>query len=277
MLISGRKEFREPFMRLTPKAIRNKKNKQKIVALTAYDFPFAKLLDESGIDIILVGDSVGMVSLGHETTLSVTMADMLHHVKSVRRAVKHALLVADMPFASYDTPEKALLNANLLIKEAGADAVKLEGGTQVMEEVKALVEYDIPVMGHLGMTPQSIKELGGYKVQGKTKEAAQVMVQEALALEQAGIFSLVLECVPISLAERITSQLAIPTIGIGAGLDTDGQVLVLHDLLGFESSVRPRFVRRYAELDQTIHKAITQYRSDVLAKKFPTVQESFKG
>lgn len=256
--------------------IKNQKNAKKIVALTAYDFPFAKLLDESGIDIILVGDSVGMVSLGYETTLSVTMEEMLHHLKAVRRAVKRALVVADMPFASYENPEKALLNASRLMKEGGADAVKLEGGTQVMKEVKALREYEIPVMGHLGMTPQSIKELGGYKVQGKSKEEADVIFEDALALEKAGIFSLVLECVPVSLSKRITEALTIPTIGIGAGAQTDGQVLVLHDLLGFPSPVRPRFVRKYADLSAVVQKAVHEYRKDVLSGNFPSLKESFE-
>ncbi len=274
--MSGRKDFRDSFMRLTTKVICDKKNKQKIVALTAYDFPFAKLLDESGIDIILVGDSVGMVSLGYETTLFVTMEDMLHHLKAVGRAVKHALLVVDMPYASYEGPEKALLNASRLIKEGGADAVKLEGGSRIMNELKALIEYDIPVMGHLGMTPQSIKELGGYKVQGKNAEEAEAIFQDALALEKAGVFSLVLECVPVSLSKRITGALKIPTIGIGAGIETDGQVLVLHDLLGFPSPVRPRFVRKYADLSAVIKKAVGDYRSDVLAGKFPNARESFE-
>ncbi len=256
--------------------IKNQKNAKKIVALTAYDFPFAKLLDESSIDIILVGDSVGMVLLGYETTLSVTMEEMLHHLKAVRRAVKRALVVADMPFASYENPEKALLNASRLMKEGGADAVKLEGGTQIMKEVKALRDYEIPVMGHLGMTPQSIKELGGYKVQGKSKEEADVIFKDALALEKAGIFSLVLECIPVSLSKRITEALTIPTIGIGAGAETDGQVLVLHDLLGFPSSVRPRFVRKYADLSTVVQKAVNEYRKDVMDGKFPSLKESFE-
>ena len=259
------------------KKIVSQKNKKKVVALTAYDFPFAKLLDESGVDIILVGDSVGMVSLGYETTLSVTMEEMLHHVKAVRRAVKHALLVADMPYASYENPEKALLNASRLTKEGGADAVKLEGGGRIIAEVKAIIEYDIPVMGHLGMTPQSIKELGGYKVQGRNKKEADEIFGDAVALERAGIFSLVLECVPVSLAKRITSELKIPTIGIGAGPETDGQVLVLHDLLGFPSPVRPRFVRRYADLSEVVKTAVGEYRSNVMSEKFPSLKESFKG
>lgn len=254
----------------------SQKNRKKIVVLTAYDFPFAKLLDEEGIDIILVGDSVGMVSLGYETTLEVTMEEMIHHVKAVRRAVKQALLVADMPFGSYESPEKALLNASRLVKEAGADAVKLEGGNRIIEEVKAILEYDIPVMGHLGMTPQSIKELGGYKVQGKSKEDADAIFEDALVLEKAGIFSLVLECVPVSLSKRITEVIKIPTIGIGAGIETDGQVLVLHDLLGFPSPVRPRFARQYADMSAIVKKAVSQYRDDVISGKFPNEQESFK-
>ena len=254
----------------------SQKNKKKIVALTAYDFPFAKLLDQEGIDIILVGDSVGMVSLGYETTLAVTMEEMLHHVKAVRRAVKNALLVADMPFGSYEGAEKALLNASRLVKEAGADAVKLEGGNRIIKEVKALIEYDIPVMGHLGMTPQSIKEFGGYKGQGKSKEEADAIFEDALVLEKTGIFSLVLECVPVSLSQRITEALKIPTIGIGAGIETNGQVLVLHDLLGFPSPVRPRFVRQYADISAIVKKAVRQYQDDVVSGKFPNVEESFK-
>ncbi len=265
--------------RVTVKDILNRKqkDKHKIAALTAYDFPFAKLADGAGIDIVLVGDSVGMVCLGYESTLPVSMREMLHHVKAVRRAVKHALLVADMPFGSYQGIEPAIRNARRLLKEAGAEAVKLEGGKRIIAQVKGLIRAGVPVMGHLGMMPQSVSELGGYKVQGKTKEEANRIFEEAKELEQAGVFAIVLECVPNSLAKRITKSLKIPTIGIGAGPDTDGQVLVIHDLLGFESSIRPRFVRRYAELNQIIHKALTQYRNDVLNKKFPTAQESFKG
>ena len=263
--------------RITVKDILNRKQKdrRKITVLTAYDFPFAKLVDEAGMDIVLVGDSVGMVCLGYETTLPVTMREMLHHVKAVRRAVKCALLVADMPFGSYQGIESAIRNAKRFLKEAGAEAVKLEGGKRILAQVKALIRAGIPVMGHLGMTPQSVNQLGGYKVQGKTKQEADQIFEDAKELEQAGVFSIVLECVPVSLAKRITKALKIPTIGIGAGPDTDGQVLVLHDLLGFESTIRPRFVRRYAELNQEIHKALVHYRNDVLAKKFPTLRESF--
>ncbi len=255
--------------------LQKKKKGKKIVALTAYDFPFAKLLDEAGVDVILVGDSVGMVSLGYENTLSVTMEEMIHHLKAVRRAVKNALLIVDMPFASYNGIETALKNARQLIK-AGAEGVKLEGGRRIMKEVTALTQNGIPVMGHLGMTPQSIKEIGGYKVQGKSREEAETIFEDGVALEKAGIFSLVLECVPVSLSKRITNELEIPTIGIGAGPQTDGQVLVLHDLLGFPSPVRPRFVRQYADLSAVVKKAVLRYREDVLAGKFPSMKESFK-
>ncbi len=254
--------------------LRRKRKGRKITALTAYDFPFAKLVDEAGIDIVLVGDSVGMVCLGYETTLPVTMSDMIHHVKAVRRAVKHALLVADMPYRSYLTAPSAVRNAKRL-KAAGATAIKLEGGRKILTQVKALIRAGISVMGHLGMTPQSVKELGGYKVQGRTREEADRILNEAKELEKAGVFSIVLECVPKFLGKEATQALRIPTIGIGAGPETDGQVLVLHDMLGFESAVRPRFVRRYGELSHAIRKAIGAYRIDVLRKKFPAVKESF--
>ena len=265
--------------RVTVKDILNRKQKEpkKIVVLTAYDFPFAKLVDESGVDIVLVGDSVGMVCLGYDSTLPVTMREMLHHVKAVNRAVRHALIVADMPFGSYQGVQAALRNARRFLKEGGAHAVKLEGGKRVLTEVQALIRAGIPVMGHLGMTPQTASELGGYKVQGKTKKEQERIFSEARELEKAGVFSIVLECVPNSLAKRISKGLKIPTIGIGAGPDTDGQVLVLHDLLGFESAVHPRFVRRYAHLSAVIRKALASYRQDVLAGKFPAIEESFKG
>lgn len=255
--------------------LRKQKEKKKITVLTAYDFPTAKLVDEAGIDIVLVGDSLGMVLLGYESTLPVTMEDMLHHLKPVSRAVKHALIVVDMPFRSYRTAEEGLKNAQRFLKEGKAEAVKLEGGRQVLEQVKALVDADIPVMGHLGMTPQSITELGGYKVQGKTKEQADEIFEDALALEQAGVFSIVLECVPRSLTKKISEAVRIPTIGIGAGPEADGQVLVLHDLLGFKSPVKPRFVRRYADLDKEIKRALAEYRDDILNGKFPSEKESF--
>ena len=255
---------------------RKQKEKRKITVLTAYDYPFAKLVDEAGMDIVLVGDSLGMVCLGYESTLPVTMREMIHHVKAVSRAVRHALIVADMPFGSYQGVEGSLRNARRFIKDSGAQAVKLEGGKRVLTQVKALVRAGIPVMGHLGMTPQSVSELGGYKVQGRTTAEQERILGEARELEDAGIFSLVLECVPSSFARRLTKVLKIPTIGIGAGPDTDGQVLVLHDLLGFESQVKPRFVRQYADLNRTIRKALRDYREDVLEGKFPSKEESFK-
>ena len=253
------------------------KGKRKIAVLTAYDFPTAKLVDEADLDIVLVGDSVGMVCLGYESTLPVTMADMLHHTRAVKRAIKRALIVTDMPFGSYRNVGSAVKNAKALTYEGGADAVKLEGGRDILSEVKAIVRTGIPVMGHLGMLPQSIRELGGYKVQGKTREESDRIFEEAIELERAGIFSLVLECVPDSLAKRVTKRLKIPTIGIGAGPATDGQVLVFHDVLGLESPVSPRFVRRYADLSSMIRKALARYRSDVLTGKFPAKKETFKG
>src|SRR3989338_4660157 len=264
--------------RLTVQDIINRKQKEhrKITALTAYDFPFARLVDQAGMDIVLVGDSVGMVCLGYESTVSVVMADMIHHAKAARRAVKRALVVVDMPFGSYEDAGSAVMNAKRLVQEGGAEAVKPEGGNVIASQVKALIGEGINVMSHLGMTPQSVSKLGGYKVQGRTKKEADRIFDEALRLERLGVFSIVLECVPYSLAKRITEALKIPTLGIGAGPYTDGQVLVLHDLLGFESSVHPRFVRRYARLDDAISSALERYRNDVLAGKFPTLKESFK-
>lgn len=264
-------------MRLTVKAIFEKKGKEKIAALTAYDFPFARILDEAGMDIILVGDSVGMVLLGYDSTLPVTMREMIHHTKAVARAVKRALIVADMPFGSYqDSAERAYRSAKRLIQEAGADAVKLEGGKNVVKQVTALVKAGISVMGHLGMTPQSATSLGGYKVQGREPEAAKEILEDAEQLEAAGVFSIVLECVPSQLAERITKKVSCPTIGIGAGPDCDGQILVLHDLLGFKGKVQPRFVRRYAEFEEEAKKAFSRYLKDVRSGSFPALKESFE-
>ena len=264
---------------MTVKDIFNRKQKERkrISVLTAYDYPFAKLVDEAGVDIVLVGDSLGMVCLGYSSTVPVTMREMLHHVKAVSRAVKHALIVADMPFGSYQNPDAALRNARRFLKEGGAHAVKLEGGKRILSEVKTLIRAGVPVMGHVGMTPQTAVQLGGYKVQGRGKKEADQILGDAKVLEEAGVFSVVLECVPNSLARRITKSLRIPTIGIGAGPNTDGQVLVLHDLLGFETSVRPRFVRRYTQLSQVIRKAVEQYRDDVVSGKFPRLEESFGG
>ena len=264
--------------KVTVKDILNRKQKErkKIVALTAYDFPFAKLVDQAGVDIVLVGDSVGMVCLGYTSTVPVSMRQMLHHTQAVSRAVQRALIVADMPFGSYQTTASALRNARRFLKEGGAEAVKLEGGKRILPQVKALVQGGVPVMGHLGMTPQTAVELGGYKVQGKTIDEAKRIFDEAKALQKAGVFSVVLECIPQKLAGRITKALRIPTIGIGAGARADGQVLVLHDLLGLESSVHPRFARRYANLSRVVSGALYQYREDVLKGKFPSKSESFE-
>ncbi len=245
--------------------------------LSTSEFCFAKLVDESEIEIVLVGDSLGMVSLGYSSTLPVTMREMLHHTKAVSRGVKQALVVADMPFGSYqESAEKAVRNARRFVQEANADAVKLEGGASVSNQVKAIIRAGISVMGHLGMTPQSLTQLGGYKVQGRSKSDAAQILHDAVSLERAGVFSIVLECVPLALAKQITNRLKIPAIGIGAGPHTDGQVLVLYDLLGFESNVHPRFVRRYADFDRLSRKAIAGFKSDVQAGKFPSKEESFE-
>lgn len=264
-------------MKLTVKSIRDKKGKEKITALTAYDFPFARMLDESGIDIVLVGDSLGMVLLGYESTIRVTMREMIHHTKAVSRAVKQALIVGDMPFGSYqDSSERAYRSARRFVQEGGADAVKLEGGEPVVKTIEKLVRSSIPVMGHIGMTPQTATQLGGYKVQGKEPKQAKQIFDEAQKLEQAGVFSLVLECVPRSLAERITKKISCPTIGIGAGPKTDGQILVTHDMLGFEGPFHPRFVRRYAEFEKEARSAFSRYLRDVKSGTFPTLKESFE-
>lgn len=263
-------------MRLTAKAIFDKKQKgEKITALTAYDYPTARILDESGLDMILVGDSLGMVLLGYDTTLPVTMRDMLHHTKAVARAVKNAMVIADMPFGAYDRAEQALKNARRFLKEGGADGVKLEGGFRIQEQIQALIAAGIPVMGHLGMTPQSASQLGGYRVQGKEKGQADKIVKDAVLLAHLGVFALVLECIPTALANQVTQKIQCPTIGIGAGPGTDGQILVLHDMLGFVGKVGPKFVRRYAALETEIRKAASTYREDVLKGRFPAKQESF--
>jgi 3-methyl-2-oxobutanoate hydroxymethyltransferase len=260
---------------LTPKHFfSKKKKKEKIAALTAYDFPFAKILDKSGIDLILVGDSLGMVLLGHETTLPVTMDDMVHHTAAAARGVKNALLAADLPYQSYKTPALAVKNAKLLMK-AGAKAVKLEGGKKAAAQIKALVKAGIPVIGHLGMMPQSVQEFGGYKVQGKDHKQAETIFNDALLIEKLGVFAIVLECVPANLAAMITRYVKCPTIGIGGGPETDGQILVLHDMLGFESSVKPRFVRKYAALDEEVSRAVSDYKKDVLSGHFPLKEESY--
>ncbi len=246
-------------------------NFQKITCLTAYDYPTARLLDEAGVEVILVGDSVGMVVLGHESTLPVTIEEMLHHTRAARRGTRRALLVADMPYGSYHTDlTNSLHNAMRFVKEAGAEAVKVEGGERRLELISRLTEAEIPVMGHVGLTPQSVNALGGYRVQGKTADTAEQLLRDARAVEAAGAFAVVLEAVPRELAARITRELRIPTIGIGAGPDCDGQILVVHDLLGLTFGQTPKFARRYANVGEIISKAVREYCEDVREETFPS-------
>jgi len=250
---------------------------EKISMLTAYDYPIARLLDEAGIEVILVGDSLAMVGLGYETTLPVTMEEMLHHVRAVSRGVKRALLVADMPFGSFQASvEEGVRNAGRFLKEAGAQAVKLEGGREVADLTRRLTSVGIPVMGHLGLTPQMVHQFGGFKVQGRTAAAAERLREDALLLEEAGVFALVLEGIPWQVAEVITRELRIPTIGIGAGSSCDGQVLVTNDLLGLFDDFAPKFVKRYANLKETIAAAFTRYRQEVKAGEFPGPEHAFR-
>ena len=253
-----------------------KQNGEKISALTAYDYIIGNMLDEAGIDIILVGDSLGNVFQGQETTLPVTVDEIIYHTKAVRRGVKRALLVVDMPFLSYQiSTEDAIRNCGRVLKETGAEAVKIEGGKSMLSTIKRLVEVGIPVMGHLGLTPQSIHKFGSYEVRGKEKKEAEMILQDAKALEEAGVFSLVLEKIPSSLAKRVTHSLTIPTIGIGAGPDCDGQILVVYDMLGMFEEFQPKFVRKYADMANVIKKAFKNYIKDVKTKNFPSKDESF--
>ena len=256
---------------------RNAKQKnERLKMLTAYDYSTAKLIDASGIDSVLVGDSLGMVMLGYEDTLSVTMEDMIHHTKAVARGVKDALVVSDLPFMSYQTSVyDAVVNAGRLIKEGRAQAVKLEGGLEVCPQIKAIVEASIPVMAHLGLTPQSVNAFGGFKVQGKDEEAARSLIEQAKAVEAAGAFAVVLECIPAKLAELITKNISIPTIGIGAGNGCDGQVLVYQDMLGLYSDFTPKFVKRYAEIGPQMENAIEDYISEVKSGAFPAAEHTF--
>jgi 3-methyl-2-oxobutanoate hydroxymethyltransferase len=251
-------------------------NFQKITCLTAYDYPTARLLDEAGVDVILVGDSLGMVVLGHDNTLSVTIDEMLHHTRAVRHGTRRALLVADMPYGSYHADlGESLRNAMRFVKEAGAEAVKVEGGERRLELISRLTEAEIPVMGHVGLTPQSLNALGGYRVQGKTADAAEQLIRDARAVEAAGAFAVVLEAVPRELAAQITRELRIPTIGIGAGPDCDGQILVVHDLLGLTFGQTPKFARQYANVSEIISKAVREYCDDVREGGFPSDGESY--
>lgn len=258
-----------------PGLLERKLLQRPITALTAYDYASARLVDEAGLDLILVGDSLAMVMQGYDNTLSITMDEMLLYTRGVRRAVRRALLVADMPFASYLTEHDALSNAARFLKEAGAEAVKLEGGRTRARIIRRLVEAEIPVVGHIGLTPQAVHRMGGYKVQGKTTDDAERLRADALALEEAGCFAIVLEGVPRELARVITTDLRIPTIGIGAGPDCDGQILVLHDLLSLTFAPPAKFVRRYADLAGIIREALTRYKDDVIARTFPSDAESY--
>ena len=266
-----------PRARITAPGIVEMKRKGEIItSVTAYDFPTARLADEAGIDILLVGDSLGTVVLGYESTLPVTVDDIVHHTKAVVRAKPRALVVADMPFMSYQASlEDAIRNAGRLIQEGGADAVKLEGGERVAEIVKKLVESGIPVMGHLGLTPQSVLTFGGYRVQARGEADQERLAREARSLETAGCFSLVLEGIPAKLGAEVSRSLTIPTIGIGAGPGCDGQVLVSHDLLGFYHGHQAKFVRRYAELNETVRDAYQRFVADVRARRFPDERESY--
>jgi 3-methyl-2-oxobutanoate hydroxymethyltransferase len=254
-----------------------KEKGERISMLTAYDYSTAKLIDEAGINSILVGDSLGMVMLGYEDTLSVTMEDMIHHTKAVSRGVKNAMVIADMPFMSYQTSVyDAVVNAGRLMKEGHADAVKLEGGADFCEQISAITKASIPVVAHLGLTPQSVKAFGGFKVQGKTEEAARKIVDDALAIEKAGAFAVVLECVPAALAKVITDKLTIPTIGIGAGAGCDGQVLVYQDMLGLFSDFTPKFVKKYNEVGSIMKSCFESYHNEVLSGQFPSEEHTFK-
>ncbi len=255
---------------------KKKAQNEKITMITAYDFPFATICDESGMDAILVGDSLGMVVQGLDTTLPVTMEEMLYHTKLVTRAARNAMVIGDMPFMSYQTGvADAVRNAGRFLKEAGASAVKIEGGTEVQEQIGAIIKSDIPVMAHIGLTPQAIHRMGGYKVQGKTEDAANRLVEEAHLVEEAGAFALILEAIPTDLAKRITREISIPTIGIGAGPHCDGQVLVLHDVLGLFERFTPKFVKRYANLREDAFRALRTYKDEVEKGIFPSEEQSF--
>lgn len=256
---------------------RKKKTGENITMLTAYDYPMARLIDDVGIDSVLVGDSVGMVMLGYESTACVTMDEMIHHSKAVTRAVEHAFVIGDMPFMSYQTSdEDAVKNAGRFVKEAGCEAVKLEGGAEVSPRVKAIINAGIPVLGHIGLTPQSVTKLGGYRVQGRDAESAKKLISDAVVLEKAGCFALILECVPSDLAKKITAKIKIPTIGIGAGENCDGQVLVTHDIIGYFDKFVPKFVKQYANVGDTIRSAVKKFKEETESGTFPDKEHSFE-
>ncbi|WP_156204285.1 3-methyl-2-oxobutanoate hydroxymethyltransferase [Candidatus Syntrophocurvum alkaliphilum] len=263
--------------RITTSVLKNKKeNQEAITMLTSYDYSTAALVEEAGIDMILVGDSLGMVVLGYQDTLPVTMDEMIHHTKAVVRATNNTMVVGDMPFLSYHISiEEAVRNAGRFIQEAGAQTVKLEGGIERVDTVKAIIDAQIPVMGHIGLTPQSVNQLGGFKVQGKDLETAKKLVADAKALEKAGVFSIVLECVPTPLAKKVTEEVSIPTIGIGAGPYCDGQVLVINDMLGMFKGHIPKFVKKYANLQPIIVDALKEYKKEVEEGSFPADEHGF--
>ncbi len=265
-------------MKNTVVTIRQAKERgEKLTMLTAYDYSMAKLIDEAGINMILVGDSLGMVMLGYEDTLSVTMEDMIHHTRAVARGANKALVVADMPFMSYQTSVyDAVCNAGRLMKEGRAHAVKLEGGSQFAEHIRAITNASIPVVAHLGLTPQSLNAFGGFKVQGKSEQAAKKLLADAKAVEEAGAVAVVLECVPAKLAELITKQLRVPTIGIGAGADCDGQVLVYQDMLAMFGDFKPKFVKQFAQIGDRMKEAFGKYIEDVKSGAFPAPEHTFK-
>jgi 3-methyl-2-oxobutanoate hydroxymethyltransferase len=263
-------------MKQTTDFLKMKENNEKIVMLTAYDFPSAKQAEQGGVDVILVGDSLGMVVLGYDSTIPVTMEDMVHHTKAVKRGAKDTFIVTDMPFLTFHLSVRdTLINAGRLMQEAGAHAVKLEGADDVTEKIASLTKAGIPVCGHLGLTPQSVGVLGGYKVQGKDAHAAQKLINDAKEIEEAGAFALVLECVPKQLADEVSKSIAIPVIGIGAGLNVDGQVLVYHDILGYGVDRVPKFVKQYHAVNPFMIESIQAYASDVKSNQFPDDKHSF--
>lgn len=264
-------------MKTTTDFIKMKQKAEKITMITAYDYPSAKSVEQAGTDLILVGDSLGMVVLGYESTVPVTMEDMIHHGKAVKRGAKDTFIVIDMPFMSYHLSSRdTLLHATRLIQETGANAVKVEGADDVIEQIKLLTNAGIPVMAHLGLTPQSVGVLGGYKVQGKSSEEAKLLVENALKCQEAGAFAVVLECVPMQVAKEVRDKLVIPTIGIGAGCDTDGQVLVYHDIITYGVDRVAKFVKQYANVNEAISLALDQYISEVRIGAFPEIKHSFQ-
>ena len=260
-----------------PHVLKMKQRGEKITCLTAYDYSFARILDDAGVEMLLVGDSLGCVVQGNHNTLAVTMDEMIYHTRLVARGRNRALVIGDMPFLSYHVSrERALENAGRFLQEGGAEAVKLEGGVTMRATIEAIVRAGIPVMGHVGLTPQSVHQFGGYKIQGREKERREAVLRDALAVEEAGAFSVVLEGMPLDLAQEITERLKIPTIGIGAGAHCDGQVLVIHDMLGLFDDFTPKFVKRYADLKSTMTGAVKEFIGEVKEKKFPTEEHSFR-